>query len=104
MDTRMKLLIVEDEPRIGQYLRQGLSEAGFAVDLTADGDEGLQLALAGEHDLLILDVMLPGRDGWQILRRRCARPAARCRCCSSPPATPWRTACAAWNWAPTITW
>lgn len=68
MDTRMKLLIVEDEPRIGQYLQQGLSEAGFAVDLTADGDEGLQLALAGEHDLLILDVMLPGRDGWQILQ------------------------------------
>ncbi|SNS00563.1 two-component system, OmpR family, copper resistance phosphate regulon response regulator CusR [Pseudomonas nitroreducens] len=68
MDTRMKLLIVEDEPRIGQYLQQGLSEAGFAVDLTADGDEGLQLALAAEHDLLILDVMLPGRDGWQILQ------------------------------------
>ena len=68
MDTRMKLLIVEDEPRIGQYLQQGLSEAGFAVDLSADGDEGLQLALAGEHDLLILDVMLPGRDGWQILQ------------------------------------
>jgi two-component system copper resistance phosphate regulon response regulator CusR len=64
----MKLLIVEDEPRIGHYLRQGLSEAGFAVDLCADGAEGEQLALDGDHDLLLLDVMLPGRDGWQILR------------------------------------
>ncbi len=64
----MKLLIVEDEPRIGQYLRQGLAEAGFAVDLSDDGNEGEQLALGGDYDLLILDVMLPGRDGWQILR------------------------------------
>lgn len=64
----MKLLIVEDEPRIGQYLQQGLTEAGFAVDLCQDGDDGLQMALAGEHDLLILDVMLPGREGWQILQ------------------------------------
>ncbi len=56
----MKLLIVEDEPRIGQYLRQGLAEAGFAVDLSDDGNEGEQLALGGDYDLLILDVMLPG--------------------------------------------
>ena len=64
----MKLLIVEDEPRIGQYLRQGLSEAGYAVDLCGDGAEGEQLALSGGYDLAILDVMLPGRDGWQILQ------------------------------------
>ena len=64
----MKLLIVEDEPKTGQYLRQGLAEAGFAVELAGDGISGELLALSGEHDLLILDVMLPGRDGWQILR------------------------------------
>ena len=64
----MKLLIVEDEPKTGQYLRQGLAEAGFAVELAGDGVSGEQLALSGEHDLLLLDVMLPGRDGWQILR------------------------------------
>ncbi|MGH8355232.1 MAG: response regulator [Pseudomonas sp.] len=63
----MKLLIVEDEPRIGHYLRQGLSEAGFAVDWVSDGLEGEQLALSGDYDLLLLDVLLPGRDGWQLL-------------------------------------
>lgn len=63
----MKLLIVEDEPKTGRYLRQGLSEAGFAVELASDGLSGEHLALSGDHDLLILDVMLPGRDGWQIL-------------------------------------
>ena len=63
----MKILIVEDEIKTGEYLRQGLREAGFAVDLAHDGQEGLQLALEGGHDLLILDVMLPGMDGWQVL-------------------------------------
>ena len=65
----MKLLIVEDEPRIGQYLRQGLAEAGFAVDLSDDGNEGEQLALGGDYDLLILDVMLPDMDGFTVARR-----------------------------------
>jgi two-component system copper resistance phosphate regulon response regulator CusR len=64
----MKLLIVEDQLKTGQYLRQGLSEAGFNADLVADGSTGQQLALSGEYALLILDVMLPGRDGWQILQ------------------------------------
>ena len=63
----MKLLIVEDEPKTGQYLRQGLAEAGFAVELAQDGLSGEHLALTGDFDLLILDVMLPRRDGWQIL-------------------------------------
>ncbi|WP_137971959.1 heavy metal response regulator transcription factor [Pseudomonas sp. F(2018)] len=63
----MKLLIVEDEPKTGQYLRQGLAEAGFTVELAQDGLSGEHLALSGDFDLLILDVMLPGRDGWQIL-------------------------------------
>lgn len=64
----MKLLIVEDQLKTGHYLRQGLSEAGFHADLVADGSTGQQLALSGEYALLILDVMLPGRDGWQILQ------------------------------------
>mgnify|MGYP001033200832 CR=1 FL=1 len=63
----MKLLIVEDEPKTGDYLRQGLTEAGFVVDLARDGWDGLELARAGGHDLAILDVMLPGLDGWQVL-------------------------------------
>lgn len=64
----MKLLIVEDQVKTGQYLQQGLTEAGFACELSADGETGLHLALTGDHALLILDVMLPGRSGWQILQ------------------------------------
>ncbi len=65
----MKLLIIEDESKTGDYLRQGLGEAGFVVDLARDGVDGLHLAESGDYDLLILDVMLPGLDGWQVLRR-----------------------------------
>ncbi|AMT89926.1 MULTISPECIES: heavy metal response regulator transcription factor [Pseudomonas] len=64
----MKLLIVEDQAKTGQYLRQGLTEAGFNTELVADGITGQQLALSGDYALLILDVMLPGRSGWQILQ------------------------------------
>ena len=69
----MKILIVADEPKTGEYLRQGLNEAGFVADLAANGSDGLHLALHGEYDLVILDVMLPELDGWQVLaslRRR----------------------------------
>ncbi|WP_151671811.1 heavy metal response regulator transcription factor [Nitrincola schmidtii] len=64
----MKILIVEDEHKTGDYLRQGLSEAGFVVDLARDGIDGMHLALTGEYDLLVLDIMLPGIDGWGILQ------------------------------------
>ncbi len=64
----MKLLIVEDQAKTGQYLRQGLTEAGFNTEWVADGASGQHLALTGDYALLILDVMLPGRDGWQILQ------------------------------------
>jgi two-component system copper resistance phosphate regulon response regulator CusR len=63
----MRILIVEDEPKTGDYLRQGLTEAGFVVDLARDGFDGLHLAAGGDYDLVILDVMLPGLDGWQVL-------------------------------------
>lgn len=64
----MKLLLVEDQARTGHYLRQGLAEAGFTVEWANEGLGGEQLALSGEHALLILDVMLPGRSGWDILK------------------------------------
>lgn len=65
----MKILVVEDEPKTGDYLKQGLGEAGFVVDLARDGVDGLHLALTDAYDLAILDVMLPGIDGWQVLQR-----------------------------------
>ena len=63
----MKILIVEDELKTGDYLRQGLTEAGFTVDLTRDGADGLHQAISEDYDLMILDVMLPKLNGWQVL-------------------------------------
>ena len=64
----MKLLAIEDELKTGNYLKQGLSEAGFIVDLARDGIDGLHNALSDDYDLIILDVMLPKLDGWDLLQ------------------------------------
>ena len=69
----MKLLVVEDERRLAQILAEGLREAGYLVEVAFDGVEGQALALTGEFDVIILDLMLPRRDGLEIcreLRRR----------------------------------
>lgn len=63
-----KLLIVEDEDKTGNYLKKGLEEQGYRVELIRDGLTGLTAAMNSAFDLLILDVMLPGCDGWEILR------------------------------------
>lgn len=63
----MKILVVDDEPKTGSYLKQGLVEAGFAVDLARDGEDGLHCARTEPYDLIILDVMLPGINGWAVL-------------------------------------
>ena len=63
----MRLLVVEDEPRLAAYLHKGLSENGHIVDVAHDGIDGRHLALEGDYDLLVLDVMLPGVDGFGIL-------------------------------------
>jgi two-component system copper resistance phosphate regulon response regulator CusR len=64
----MKLLVAEDEPKTGLYLQQGLIEASFNVDLVMTGTDALQYALSEPYDLLILDVMMPGLNGWDVLR------------------------------------
>lgn len=64
----MKILIVEDEQKIGDYLQQGLREAGFIVDLVRSGLDGHHQAMTEAYDLIILDVMLPDIDGWRILQ------------------------------------
>ncbi len=65
----MRILIVEDETKTAHFLKKGFSEAGFVVDVATDGLDGLYLAEEVEFDLIVLDVMLPGLDGWQVLMR-----------------------------------
>ena len=63
----MRILIVEDEPKTASYLRKGLAENGFTVDVSHDGRDGAHLAVSSGYDLVILDVMLPGMDGYSVL-------------------------------------
>ncbi len=63
----MKLLIIEDELRAAEYLKQGLSENGYVVELAHNGTDGLHTAANGDHDLIVLDIMLPGIDGFAVL-------------------------------------
>lgn len=65
----MRILIVEDEIKSADYLKKGLSDSGYQVEISHDGLDGLFIAQSGEFDLLILDVMLPGLDGWSFIRR-----------------------------------
>lgn len=65
----MRILVVEDEAKTADYLRKALSEAGYAVETAHNGLDGLHLAAEFEFALIILDVMLPGLDGWQLLQR-----------------------------------
>lgn len=63
----MKLLIVEDEAKIADYLRKGLAEEGYVIDVAANGIDGLHMASHGNYDLIVLDTMLPGIDGFGLL-------------------------------------
>jgi heavy metal response regulator len=63
----MRLLVIEDEPKLAAYLCKGLTEEGYVVDVAHNGVDGLHLAMEGEHDLLVLDGMLPGIDGLGLL-------------------------------------
>lgn len=64
----MRILTVEDERKIASLISQGFAQEGFTVDVASDGIDGLHLAVTGQYDLVILDVMLPGRDGWSVLQ------------------------------------
>lgn len=65
----MRVLIVEDEPKMALFLKQGLEEQRYAVDTAADGEEGLHWAINFPYDLIILDVMLPKIDGLELCRQ-----------------------------------
>jgi two-component system copper resistance phosphate regulon response regulator CusR len=64
----MRILVIEDEPKIATFLHKGLTENGFVVDAVGNGHEGLHQASTGTYDLIILDVMLPDLDGWSVLQ------------------------------------
>src|SRR6202040_4454945 len=69
----MRILLIEDERKTAAFLTKGLREGGFKVDVARDGETGIELARASKFDLLIVDVMLPNKDGWEVvaeLRRR----------------------------------
>ena len=65
----MRLLVIEDEQKVANFIKQGLEEEGYAVDHAADGVSGLQMALEGLHDVIVLDVMLPKLDGLSVLQQ-----------------------------------
>jgi two-component system copper resistance phosphate regulon response regulator CusR len=67
-EKKMRILIIEDEEKTANYLRKGLMENTFAVDVSDNGVEGLRLAESNDYSVIILDVMLPGMDGWEVLR------------------------------------
>lgn len=72
----MRLLVVEDEPGIAAFLKQGLTEEGYAVDVAEDGDQGVEFALSAPYDAIVLDLLLPRKNGWEVcaeLRRRSIR-------------------------------
>src|ERR1035438_6573362 len=64
----MKILVVEDDRKIASFIQRGLKEQGFVVEVCADGNEGYTRAISQTYDVVILDIMLPGRDGLSILR------------------------------------
>jgi heavy metal response regulator len=72
----MRILVVEDERKVARFLERGLKEERFAVDVAFDGEEGLFAARSNDYDLIVLDVLLPKKDGFQILREL---RAAKCR-------------------------
>jgi two-component system, OmpR family, copper resistance phosphate regulon response regulator CusR len=65
--SRMRILVIEDEKKTAAFLAKGLREAGFSVDVAPDGETGLEQARATKFDLLIVDIMLPHKDGWDVV-------------------------------------
>ena len=64
----MRILVVEDEKKVARFIQQGLEEEHYAVDVSHDGAEGLSMAETGSYDVIVLDVMLPGKDGLEVTR------------------------------------
>src|SRR5580692_6584701 len=69
----MRILVIEDEVKTGEYLLNGLTEAGYVVDVATDGIDGLHMAQEMRYDLILLDVMMPEMDGWTVMKKMGAR-------------------------------
>ncbi len=69
----MKILVIEDDPTVGQFVKRGLEEQRWTVDLTENGNDGESLAITGDYDLIILDMRLPGKSGMEVLHDLRAR-------------------------------
>jgi two-component system copper resistance phosphate regulon response regulator CusR len=69
----MRILVIEDEAKTGEYLQNGLTEAGYVVDVASNGIDGLHLANEMRYDLILLDVMMPEMDGWTVMKKLGAR-------------------------------
>jgi DNA-binding response OmpR family regulator len=80
-----RVLVIDDDPSVTSVLKRGLAYEGFAVDTAASGTEGLAVARERPPDLVILDVMMPGLDGWEVLRRLLVRAAERAGFQAGPP-------------------
>ena len=65
----MRILVVEDEKKVAEFIKKGLEEEHYAVDTAYDGETGLYLAEVNEYDLVVLDLMIPKLDGWEVLKR-----------------------------------
>lgn len=109
----MRVLIIEDEEKTADYLHRGLTEQGYIVDVAPDGVEGLHLALESEYAVIVLDVMLPGLDGFGVLRALRARKQTPVimltagngsktgsRVCATAPTITWASRSPSWNWWP----
>jgi two-component system copper resistance phosphate regulon response regulator CusR len=68
-DTIVRILVIEDEPKAGEYMRNGLTEAGYVVDVADNGRDGLHMAQELHYDLILLDVMMPEMDGWEVMKQ-----------------------------------
>ena len=98
-----KILIVDDDTNICELLRLYIEKEGYEASIANDGETALKMFDSVNPDLVLLDIMLPGLDGWQVCREirednlpapsSCSPPRARCS-----------TRCWAWSWAPTTTW
>ena len=102
-EDRMKLLVVEDEEAMAVFLRRGLTEQGFVVDLARDADEADEAVSTSQYDAIVLDGMIPGGDGFDLCRA-CEPLAWPRQSSSSPRETASRSECAVWSWAATTTW